>query len=47
VLKIVCRSAAPSHWNTIAGTMKITEAKMIGITPAMLTLSGRKCFCPP
>src|SRR5689334_25082626 len=37
----------PIHSKTIAGTMKITEANTIGITPAMLILSGRKWRWPP
>jgi hypothetical protein len=32
----------PNHWKTIPGITKITDAKMMGMTPAMFTFSGRK-----
>ena len=34
-------SAEPTHWPIEAGNSKMLEAKIAGMTPAILTLSGR------
>ncbi len=34
-------------WASVCGMTRIDEAKMTGMTPAVLTRSGRYVFAPP
>jgi len=41
------RFALAVNWATVVGSISSDEAKMAGITPAVLTFSGRKLRSPP
>ena len=40
-------SSVPNQLASVAGNRMIDEAKIGGITPDMLSLSGRNELCPP